>query len=628
MQKDRGVWVYDIETLAGCFSYTGYNIDTAEIVQFVLHKDKFDLSELITHLQSCEGQVGFNNINFDYPIIHYILNNWALFDPDILIKKIYKEAQRIIEEQNKENFNSIVAIKQSEVLIPQLDLFKVWHYNNKARSTSLKALEISMNFPNVMEMNIDHKRTDITLQEVQELLEYNLNDVLATYEFYLKSLDKIKLRKELKQQYKIPCTNWSDSKIGEQLVLKLYCDYTNEDIWEVKKRRTHRSKIKISDVLFPYISFKTEEFKKVHEFFQSLEITETKNSSDKAILFNNIPFDFGLGGIHACIESGIYISDNQYIIKSCDVASLYPNLAIKNNLFPAHLGPDFCKVYQSIIQKRLEAKKASNAVLADGFKLSANSVYGKSNDINSFLYDPAFTMSITINGQLLLAMLSERLSEIPDSQILMVNTDGLEIKIPRIYENLYKEICKEWENNSNLELEFQDYQKMVIGDINNYLAVTTEGKIKNKGRFEIVKVVGSEMAYHKDNSFKIVPFALQEYFIKGIPVQDTIKSSDNIYDFCGRQKFTKDSYGQIHYLKDNKEVIEKQQKNTRYYISNKGSTFIKYYNKGTTEMINKGYKVDIFNKYHTGPYDINYSFYIRECNKEIQNIEKQQLKLF
>ncbi len=630
---NKNVWVYDLETCASLFTYTGFNIHSEEIVQFVLHKDRFELGELIIHLESCEGQIGFNNVNFDYSILHCILKNcnewiYMSLDKEQIISKIYNEAQRIIEEQNKELFTAIVGIKQKDVLIPQLDLFKLWHYNNKARATSLKALEISMNYPNVMEMSIDHTRIDIQENEIQEVLEYNLNDVLATYEFYKKSLAKIELRKNLKKTYRIPCTNYSDSKIGEDLVLKLYCDKTGSDYWETKKLRTHRESISVKNIIFNHIKFETPEFEEVLKFFKNLVVTNTKGSSDKSCVYNNFKYDFGLGGIHGCIKSGIYQSDENYIIKSCDVSSLYPTLAIKYELFPAHLGHDFVQVYESILEMRIQAKKASDAVLSDGYKLALNSCYGKSNDVNSFLYDPRYTLSTTINGQLMLAILAERLNEIPDCQMIMINTDGLEIKIPRQYEPLYYNICSNWEIENKLTLEFNDYQKMWIGDVNNYGCLDYHNKVKNKGRFEVDKVVGNERAYHKDNSFKIIPLALQEYFVNNIPVEETIKNHKNIYDFCGRQKFKRDSYGQIHYLKDNKEVQEKQQKNTRYYISNLGATFVKYYIKGTTEMINKGYKVTIFNKFTEGPYDINYQFYINECMKEIRNIENKQLYLF
>ena len=136
---NRNLWVYDIETLKSCFTYSAINIDTLEKVQFVLHKDRFEILELVKHLEECKGQIGFNNLNFDYPIIHKILNNWKYWlakyrdNEELIIIEIYEEAQRIIEEQNKPEFNSIVAIKSKDVLIPQLDLFKLWHYNNKAR---------------------------------------------------------------------------------------------------------------------------------------------------------------------------------------------------------------------------------------------------------------------------------------------------------------------------------------------------------------------------------------------------------------------------------------------------------------------------------------------------------------
>jgi hypothetical protein len=638
--QNRNVWVYDIETLASCFTYTALNIDTQEIVQYVLHKDRWDYNDLIIHLKSCKGHIGFNNVNFDYPIIHFILKSINKdSSKEFIIREIHNEATSIIEEQNQKNFVTSVSIKEREVLIPQLDLFKIWHYNNKARSTSLKALEISMNFLNVMEMPIDHTKTDININEVPSILEYNLNDVLATYEFYKKSLDKIQLRKSLMNQFKIPCINWSDSRIGEQLILKLYCDKTNSNPWDIKKMRTHRDSIDLNECILPYIKFKSNEFTNLLNKLKSKVIRETKGSISESVLYKGFKYDYGTGGIHGCIKAGVYESSEDYIIIDADVASLYPSLSITNGFYIEHLGKDFVEVYQSIINMRIEAKKAKNMVLSDGFKLAANSVYGKSNDINSFLYDPKFTMCITLNGQLLLTMLAEELVDrIKDITVLQINTDGITLKIPKNQYsiNAYYNICKEWESKTKLVLEYAEYSKMIIADVNNYIAVKTDGKLKHKGRFEVDKVVGSEPAYHKDNSFRIVPLALQEYFVNNIPIKDTIMNHINIYDFCGRQKFGRDSYGQTFHIEydENKKPYEKtvlEQKNTRYYISNKGATFIKYYNKGTSECIHVGQRVTVFNKFINKPineYDINYRFYISEAQKEIDNIIDKQLKLF
>lgn len=324
--ENRNIYVIDVETLKSLFCYTGINIETNEVVKFVLHKEIWELESFVNHLNNCKGHVTFNGINFDYPIIHWILKNYhkthnynSIEDRINFIHQIHEEAQRIIEEQNKPDFNSVVAIKFKDVLIPQLDLFKLWHYNNKARSTSLKSLEISMNYPNVMEMPIEHTKDNITLEEIPAILEYNLNDVLATFEFYKKSKQKIDLRQDLNKTYNLNCLNFSDSKIGEQLILKLYCDKTEKDFWEVKKQRTYRDKISFKDCILDYIQFESKEFQELLTYFKSQVITETKGAFAKSVIYKGFKYDYGTGGIHGCIKSGVYESDDNYIIIDADV---------------------------------------------------------------------------------------------------------------------------------------------------------------------------------------------------------------------------------------------------------------------------------------------------------------------
>lgn len=492
-----------------------------------------------------------------------------------------------------------------------------------------------MNYPNVMECEIDWNRTDITDEEIESILEYNLNDVLATYEFYKRSKEKIELRKKIIAKYNIPCINFSDSKIGESLILDLYSNKINVNKYDIKPLRSFHESIYLKDIIFPYIKFESKEFNKLLTFFSNITIKDgtLKKAFEKSVNYKGFQYDYGVGGIHGCIASGIYDVDNDHVIIDCDVASLYPNIAIRNGLYIEHLGRIFTDVYDTdIVQERIKAKRSGEMSISDALKLAANSVYGKSNENTSFLYDPKYTVSTTINGQLVLTMLSEMLvNNIPNLLMLQVNTDGITVKIHKQYIDKYFKLCKEWENITKLELEYVNYSKMIISNVNNYIAIKDNGKIKYKGSFEIDKVVGNEPAYHKDNSFRIIPIALSDYFSKGIPVEDTINCHSNIYDFCGRQKFKRDSHGKIHYIKDGIPVEELQQKNTRYYISKTGATFVKYYDKGDNEAINKGYLVTIFNKYEEKPikdYNLDYSFYIKECYKIIHSIEKTQLNLF
>ena len=265
------------------------------------------------------------------------------------------------------------------------------------------------------------------------------------------------------------------------------------------------------------------------------------------------------------------------------------------------------------------------------YKIILNSTYGLSNDANSFLYDPEFTMRITINGQLSLMMLYEMLVEsIPDCQPLMQNTDGLEMIIPVEYKTRYLEICKQWEEMTNLQLEHDQYSKMVIRDVNNYIAVNTAGKSKCKGSFEY-----KDLALHKNKSFLIVPKALHAFFVDNILPEQFLQNNRNIFDYCGGVKIKGEwDFQQVCV---DKEGIHRtpQQKTLRYYVSNTGCKIYKVNKNDKREIqVEAGkWMQTIFNLHEEKPweeYDINESYYLTKIYKEIDTIinKKSQLELF
>lgn len=145
MSKIKRV-VYDIETLNSVWTYTDIDIDTKEIKQFVIHPRRNELNTFLDYFENVDLSVGFNNLNFDYPIIHFMFNKRKEWNEELklgvigvenIIYAIHKEAQKIIDLQNNPTgFFQTVAIKEEDSKVFQLDLFKVWHYNNKAKSTS------------------------------------------------------------------------------------------------------------------------------------------------------------------------------------------------------------------------------------------------------------------------------------------------------------------------------------------------------------------------------------------------------------------------------------------------------------------------------------------------------------
>lgn len=667
---DKGIFIYDIETLINCFTYSAINRDTNEIKQFVIWKEQNDFDKLLKHLkEDVRGQVGFNNNSFDYPVLHYILSNINQFKElsgEEIANLLYEKVQSIIKQQWS-------AIYENEVLIPQLDLFRIHHFDNKARITSLKKLEINMDMDDVQDMPYSHD-TEITTQEqVDKILSYNLYDVKATLKFYELTKDKISLRASLQKQYDLPCLNYPDSKIGEQLMLQLFCENTGQPTEKIRKLRTRRKIFKFIEFIPDYIKFQTKEFNGLLEYLRGIEVKELKDSFKYEFEYNELIYHFGTGGIHACTKSGIYESDNKNIIISCDVSSLYPSLAVNHNLYPKHLGEQFSQIYEhSILIPRLKAKKEGNKILADSFKLALNAIYGKSNSEYSFLYDPNYTLATTLAGQLVLSMLAEMLLiNIPNIKILQINTDGLDAIIDIQHKRLYWEICKQWKKRTRLTLEYVVYSKMIIRDVNSYIAVELkDGKIKYKGALRPKEIAIKEGEWHKNFSQDVVTQAVNKYFLENIPVEKTIKEHTKIYDFCKlynashgwscetlsvkqvqkNYEATKLFYKNKGWIEKEKDFfvppqngdiknvkivsindkvteiqynIEPQQKTNRYYISNKGKTFRKTKDDRIIS-IEASVLVTIFNKYEEKPmenYDICYDYYYLEAYKIIHTID-------
>jgi hypothetical protein len=478
--------VYDEETLVNCFSIEvsalfGDWSGTFEISEF--RDDRQFILAWIEYWRANRiPMIGFNTIAFDYPILHFLWQN-----PGASCWDIYEKAQEQIHDRTM--FNTIW---ESDRFAPQIDLLKLWHFDNKARMTSLKALEINMRSEQVLDMPCPHD-VPISPQNIDGvLLPYGRHDVKETKKFAHISLDAIKFRIELQDILDGDVLNWSDSKIGSKILEQRLGDeicYT----WESGRRearKTRRDRIALADIIFPFVRFSNPEFQRILTWMKSQTITEDEVTgklktkgvfSDVHATVGGLDFHFGTGGIHACVPSQIVRSDAETMIRDIDVAGLYPAIAIVNRLYPEHLGERFVFEYAQLPIERAKYKKGTPR--SNAFKLAANGTYGNSNNEYSIFYDPKFTMSITINGQLMLCMLAEWLLSVPTVRLLQANTDGITYTITRAMLPRAQEIERAWAAYTRLVLEDVEYETMWIGDVNNYIAKSTSGKLKLKGRF-------------------------------------------------------------------------------------------------------------------------------------------------
>jgi hypothetical protein len=389
--------------------------------------------------------------------------------------------------------------------------------------------------------------------------------------------------------------------------------------------QTHRTEIVLKDIIFDYITFNNPIFKNLLELLKNT-ILSPQEKFETEINVYGLSSTFALGGLHSNNTPKLIKEDNDNIIITSDVASYYPNLSIQNDIKPLHLGGSFSKIYKGIYEERKQYDKKNplNYVL----KIVLNSAYGLSSEKNTYLYDVAFTRAICINGQLLLFKLCEMIKEeIPDVQFIMLNTDGLEVKIPKRFKDTYFNVASKWEKLTKLVLEHSSYKLMAIRDVNNYLSIDTKGNVKKKGVFE------NEMDYHKNPSFLIIPKAVEAYFVKGLDYRNFINNHDDIFDFLGAVK--KKSNFELNLYSFDGLIIkaEPQQKVTRFYVAKKGRKFYKDFKDGRRVGILKDWYVESCNKITNETIEeiksnLDLRFYYKEVEKLITEIEKkQQLEL-
>jgi len=636
------VIIYDIETMKEYFLVVAL-IPGEPYRVFEVNKDKNSLDAFISFTEKYKDYywVGYNNIRFDSQVVEWVIRNceyWHELSNLEITAKIAQKAADVIDDANHDVFPEY---RESDLTLKQLDLFKVHHFDNKNKRVSLKRLEFEMDLENIEEMPIHHSKENMSTQDIELTKEYCYNDVWATYQFYLVTIgqtdhplykgdNKIELRQDIEAEFGIPCLNYSDSKIGDEMIKKYYCEQKRIDYQQLPKKGYFRKSIAVKNCIATYVEFQTVELQAFLKKIRKMSLGLQDDFKEELHFYGNV-YSFMKGGLHTENSPKIFEADDEYEIIDWDVSSYYPAIIINNGRFPYHLGPEFLRGYQEMFNKRLELKplaKKDKKIkgIVGALKLAVNSVYGKSSDMQNWIYDRQLTMFTTITGELSLMMLIEAY-ELAGINVISANTDGVTIRIKKTLIDKMHEINAWWSELTKYELERADYQKIIFSTVNDYLAIKTDGEVKKKGDFV------TDFELHKNKSARVVPLALEQYFLNNVPVDTTIKSHNNIFDFCLRQKASKD----FHYEGIDRATGEKKVYNKliRYYISNTGEKLLKVKNEDSDSGAADVSQVEAgewlatvcnhLKKDH--PLDnINYDYYIERAERLIYKIQSEGKK--
>jgi len=623
--KQKETYLYDIEIFPNLLTITfvAKNSDKKEVFVFRDIIKGEDLKRLLLFLSNVNYIIGYNNFNFDDPLLNEIISGYG----DKNIKLIYNLAQLIIRSQNgKEDRVSLSRTKLYK-LVKSIDIMKVFAHDKLM--ISLKQCAVNINWHLIQDLPIDYNKQIITDEELELILSYNLNDVLITKELFVKHQEKFDLRLEIGKLYSINVLNASDSAIACLILDKYYLENSDLEKSELKELRTKRDKINIGECVNSKVKLNLigkEFFNKLNKTFDNFtEILKFKQYDG-----NLIEFKLGIGGIHSVDKKLIVHSKEDWTIIDIDVASFYPSIMLNDEVYPEHLDKDvFLNILRTITNERLTAKKEGNKIKADSLKIVINSIYGKLGYKNYWLFDEKALIKVTINGQLYLLMLAEILIR-ERILILSANTDGITVYIKRDRIDRIKEIVREeWEKILNFDLEWVEYSSIYRRDVNNYIVVKTDGKLKCKGEFDLSQNIS------KGSKFKIVPEGVIDYFTKGVQPKQTVANCTDIFKFCASQK--SNSKFTTLLVRINNEDDEERitlQKTNRYFVSyldrkdincgcllktggEKDNSILK--NQYIT-LVNKEEK-DLLKK-------VNKEFYIEAIWDMIYTIQERQFSLF
>lgn len=526
--------------------------------------------------------IGYNSHNLDLAILTLIINGF-----------------------NIEQINKKLKINANSISYSRLKGINIFDFNNHIdmlevmpnKKYPLEFFAARIGFNNIKTISSNSDRI-IKEHENKNTLNLIFNELEMKFEIYKEIEEKIKLRVEIQKEFKTEdLRSKSDAQITE-IIFKNYLKVNNINI---KKNKTaQKFKYEIPN----FIKFKSDELNNLLLSLKNAEfnVIDGKiippNSLVKEVSFWGRFYKIGMGGLHSRERNLSIKKESWEKLFEADVESYYPLIISKLGIYPEQLGEKFLELYLYLIKKRLIAKHNDDQVKDSLYKIIINGVFGKFGNKYSTLYSPKMLIQTTITGQLLLFMLMEGVYQ-EGGSILSVNTDGIVVKCRNKDANKINQSFKNWMKKTGLNLSFEKYDNLLCENVNNYIAIKNDLKLKSKGYY-------ANESLSKSPSNQICVDAVNDYLLHSVNIKDTILKCRNINKFIT-----------LRYSKDGTKQNGKFQGNTiRFYKSTNGTSI--YSTNGIKISNSDDSKIEL--KFNNFPNDVDYKFYINETYKILENL--------
>ena len=500
------IWVYDVEV---------YKYDWTLVAKRFRKDEKIyihnDAAKLKNFLASDPVLAGFNSKWYDGYIIKLI--NAGYDNPTI--KSV---SDWIIENSRKKNAPPIwdhPLIKRA----PYLN-FKTFDIKDDMQiGMSLKSVAAHLGL-NIVESDIPFDiNRPLTEAELNSNYKYNLNDVLVTEKIIELRANYLNTKMELGRRIGL-----EDDKALRHTNAGMVAAFLGAR----KQYYTDARDLYIPDTIdWNYIPQEVELFfrKTKDKSITDKELWKTSYSRD----IRGMKTKYAWGGVHGALKNYFAKSDGEYVILIFDVASLYPSIMIEYDLLSRSVQDK--QAFKKIKDERIEFKRLGLKKKDLGNKLVLNITFGASGLESNPLYDLRSNRSVCVSGQLLMTDLIYHYDrELTTVEFINFNTDGIMLKVHKSEVDKVYKINDEWQKRTRLVLEETKIKTIAQKDVNNYVMIEENGKIKEVGSYF---KAGENLkgSWSINNTFNIVKKALTEYLLNGIDPSVTVNASNNVFDF-------------------------------------------------------------------------------------------------